>query len=258
MSTCRTVKKQIKTIVETTRSFRYKRLGGTDYCAFEEKWESSGNLWHGGCDDVKPQSSVKRGFASIKNVRKVKGHADINTDVPAPSMYGGIARIVLFSKTDIENIKKGLLPLEDAIDKFANVGPTDTLGIPEGYIPVLWNWGSYRLADVYSQKFISTPISMDYVDADVDNERYDLHKLLEKLKEDPYVLNKETLRISPIPYYNCYEGRNETIQFQYLLPDDDFDRLVRNEDSLSLKRIIMREYVHADECRASDSEKEDE
>jgi hypothetical protein len=54
----------------------------------------------------------------------------------------------------------------------------------------------------------------DYVGG-FDNGRYDLDKVVKTLEKKSWIRNIE---IIDIPYYNCYDGRNQAVEFDYRLP----------------------------------------
>lgn len=161
-------------------------------------------------------------------------------------MYEEIAKVAAIDKNDFQNILNGSMFIEDAVKCLNNI---DDFMNKDKYILVLWNWLSYEIADL-NYNFISTPISLDYMNGCIDNENYDLNKLLEKLKKDKNVLDREDIKITNIPYYNCYCGRTETIKFKYLLPDDIYNKIEEmNLDYFLKYKYIVDEIIGAKECR---------
>ena len=78
---------------------------------------------------------------------------------------------------------------------------------------------------------IHLPQRFDYVSSAFTNQHLDLDRVLPYLKEHPWVLNKDSLRIQDVPYYNNDDGLTKFIEV-VLLPDsryynDLYDRAMR-------------------------------
>jgi hypothetical protein len=65
------------------------------------------------------------------------------------------------------------------------------------------------------------PHRFDYIGTPFNNEYCNLPELLKYLKNHPWVLNKEELKIENIPYYNSQEGRDKCIRDLILRPDQE-------------------------------------
>jgi hypothetical protein len=65
------------------------------------------------------------------------------------------------------------------------------------------------------------PHRFDYIGTPFNNEYCNLPELLKYLKNHPWVLNKEELKIENIPYYNSQEGRDKCISDINIRPDQE-------------------------------------
>lgn len=233
---------EVTTTKTTYRTVNIEEIEGTDFVYYEDvrSINEDGNFY------------VKRykGITSKENVNeyKLKGLDFINDTVKSPKMYEKKAMVAAIDREDFEHVIHGYKHITDVIQYLKDI---DDFMNNEKYILVLWNWMSNKIADL-NYNFISIPISFGYIDGAVDNFYYDLNKLLNKLKKDPNVCNKENLKISDIPYYNCdYEdGRTKSIEFKYLLPYDIYDEIMsKNLASNTIRNYILKEVIGAEECR---------
>lgn len=139
------------------------------------------------------------------------------------------------AKKDFQQVLNGEKHITDIIE---NTQINDlSFPISNDYMLVLWNWKSYKIADLF-YNFIPLPIHLNYMNGTVDNERYDLEKLLKKLKEDEHVINRENLKITNIPYYNAEEDINQTIDFLYLLDKEDYQKTATMDNLFSTYYIL--------------------
>lgn len=221
----------------THRTINTEEIEGTDFVFYEDRREVN--------DDGNIYTRIYIGATSKENIESVTGLNNINDNIKAPKMYEGKANIVAIDKDDYQKVMNGDIHITDTIRYLKDIDYSD-----DKYILVLWNWGSYKVADL-NYKFISIPINFGYIGACVDNERYNLNKLLEKLKNDECVLHREELEITKIPYYNCdYEvGKTKSIEFDYLLSDDIYNEIMNmNMDTYEMKQYILDNIIGAKEC----------
>lgn len=224
----------------THRIVKTKELEGTDFVYYED----IRNINEDGNSYIKQY----KGITSKENIDicNLKGLDFIENTVKAPKMYEEIAKVAAINKNDFQNVLNGSMFIEDVVKHLKNI---DDFMNKDKYILVLWNWLSYKIADL-NYNFISTPISLDYINGGIDNKNYDLHKLLEKLKKDKNVLNRKDIKITNIPYYNCDYGSTETIKFKYLLPNDIYIKIEEmNLDYFLRYKYIVDEIIGAKECR---------
>lgn len=224
-------------IIKTHRTIEIEEIEGTDFAFYTD----TRNI------DKNGEKSIVmcRNITSIENIKAVKGLQDISNQVVASNMYQGKTIVAAMSKDNFKAVLDGDKHITEVIEYLDG----KDYPIPDDYMFVLWNVGSHRIADLH-YKFISIPISIGYIDGSVDNERYNLDKLLEKLKQDENVCDRENLKISDIPYYNAEEGRDKSIEFKYLLPDDVYEKIENmGMDSFMRTQYILKEIIGADECR---------
>lgn len=119
---------------------------------------------------------------------------------------------------------------------------------PYTYITNNKNWNENHIVlDYYSYSgdlkkldgtYYPKRISFDYINGSIDNENYDLEKLLDFLKtKDNIQLKFNT--ILNIPYYNCEEGRNQFIAFDYIPTDKEYNELKKCSDSWIMRKNIL-------------------
>lgn len=224
-------------IIKTHRIIEIEEIEGTDFVFYKDTRDID--------KDGEKSVEVYKGITSIENINSVNGLKSISNIVVAPKMYESEAIVAAISKENLQCVLNGEKHIADVVE---NVNGKD-YPFPENYILVLWNVGSYKIADLH-YNFISIPINFGYIDGSVDNERYDLEKLLEKLKKDKNVCDRDNLKISYIPYYNAEDGRNKSIEFKYLLPNDVYEK-VANMNSFMRNQYILEEIIGADDCRIS-------
>lgn len=216
----------------THRTINTEEIKGTDFVFYEDIREVNEN----------GKSYIKRhkGVTSKENIESVTGLSHISKQVKAPKMYDGIAIVAAIDKDDYQKVMNADIHITDAIKDLKGIDYSE-----DKYILVLWNWLSYKIADL-NYNFISIPIKFRYIDG-VDNKKYNLYDLLEKLKNDERVCHKEKLKITKIPWYNRIDKRTESIEFNYLLPDNIYNEVI-GMDSFKMKRYILDNIIGAKEC----------
>ena len=221
--------------VITHRIINTEEIEGTDFVFYIYIREIN--------EDEKSYTKIYKGVTSKENIHAVTGMKDIKDQIKAPKMYNKEAIVAAINKNNYRKVMNGDLHITDAVEDLGCIDYTE-----DKYILVLWNWGSYKIADL-NYNFISIPINFGYVDGCVDNQRYDLNKLIEKLKNDKHVCYRKELKITNIPYYNCdYEnGKTKSIEFKYLLPNDIYNEII-GMDSFMMRQYILRNIIGAKEC----------
>ena len=226
---------ETETVIKTKRRIDIEKIEGTDFACYVDIREIN--------TDGIVETTVDKGITSLENLKAVKGLEKIEDKVSAPKMYEGYACVAAINKQNFKDVLIGKKHISDVIEDVSNL----SFPISNDWLLVLWNWGSYKIADL-NYDFISIPIHLNYMNGGVDNEKYDLEKLLKKLKKDKHVINRENLKITNIPYYNAEEERNQTIDFLYLLDKEDYQK-VAEISSLSLVYYILDQIIKADDCR---------
>lgn len=129
-----------------------------------------------------------------------------------------------------------------------------TLKIVEDLI----NSGQFVYIDSYSDLFYYSSLkpipfikTYNYIGTILSNEWSNLPDLLKYLKQHPWVYNKDTLSITPIPYYNCTEKGFETINVDLLPSLDGYSKIVNKSKELknpfilnpfSISSVLITEY----------------
>ena len=125
--------------------------------------------------------------------------------------------------------------------------------IKEDEMLVLWNDGSHQLCDL-NYNYIPIPIRIGYMNGGLDNEKYKLNKVLELIKENTHVIDRENVKITNIPYYNSYDGRNKSIEFKYLADTEEYQMLMelKLKDYYSMYRYIIDKLIGAEQFKKED------
>lgn len=222
-------------VIKTHRIIEVQEIPGTDFVYYEDTKEVNKN--------GEEYINTDKGFTSKENILSVSELNPISLKIKAPKMYGNMAAIAAIKKCDFDDMLKGKKHITEIIESVNEL----SYPVPEDYMLVLWNGASHKIANL-NYDFIPIPIQFGYIDGNVDNETYDLQKLLKLLKNDEHVVNRENLDISEIPYYNCDEYRTQTIQFLYLLPSDIYEKTCSMDSFLSHK-YILENVIGADTCK---------
>lgn len=222
--------------VNIKRTINIIPITGTDFCKYIDETIM--------LDTITNKKDVKtiRGITSKENIDNVCNLEPIASTVSAPKMYGGKAIIAGITESNLNLVRNGHKHITDAIQMIdeSNYDSNDLKFI-------LFNGGSNEICDL-NYNFISLPIHLDYIDGTVDNEHYDLEKLLTILQNDDHVMNKDKLQISNIPYYNATSDCNQTINFLYLMDDQTYTKCI-DMDPYYLREYILSELIGADDCR---------
>lgn len=199
--------------------------------------------------DGKRSATVKKGATLDEYISETTGLNTIKTVVPAPQMYNGCATIKVIKKDDLKHIQVGEVHISDVMYSAKhNYGQ-----IKDNEMLVLWNSGSNKLCDL-NGNFIPLPIKIGYIEGCLANDQYDLHKVLELVKNNKHVLNRENVEITPIPYYNCYDDHTHSIEFKYLADVDEYQILMELylKDSYEMYRYIINKSIGAEQFNKED------
>ena len=94
------------------------------------------------------------------------------------------------------------------------------------------------------EKLIPLPISLNYIDGNLDNKHYDLDKVLEVIKDNPsrFVTSDggdaNLIKIHNIPYYNADEDRTKFIDCKYLPTDEEYSEYIYGNHYLRYDKIV--------------------
>lgn len=231
------MKKLIETesVVKTKRRIDIEKIEGTDFAYYVDTRDIN--------TDGTIETKVDKGITSLENLKSVKGLEKIEDKVFAPKMYEGYACVAAIHKQNFTDVLIGKKHISEVIEDVSIL----SFPISNDWLLVLWNWGSYKIADL-NYDFIPIPIHLNYLNGAVDNEKYDLEKLLKKLKKDKHVINRENLKITIIPYYNAEEDRDQTIDFLYLLDKEDYQK-VAEMSSFYLDYYVLDKIIKANDCK---------
>lgn len=226
---------ETETVVKTKRRIDIEKIEGTDFVCYVDTREVN--------TDGTLETKEYKGITSLENLKSVKGLEKIEDKVFAPKMYEGYACVAAIHKQNFTDVLIGKKHISEVIEDVSIL----SFPISNDWLLVLWNWGSYKIADL-NYDFIPIPIHLNYLNGAVDNEKYDLEKLLKKLKKDKHVINRENLKITIIPYYNAEEDRDQTIDFLYLLDKEDYQK-VAEMSSFYLDYYVLDKIIKANDCK---------
>lgn len=201
--------------------------------------------------DGKLSSEMKNGITSNSNLAQAEDFDDINLRCSCTKMYDNYGFVVAISNDDMDRVMRAEAHITDVIESTVD---SEWKDMKEKKL-ILFNGGSYEISDL-NHNLIATPIHFDYTDGNVDNSKYDLELLLDHLKSDDHVVNKDALNISRIPCYNADEFSYLTIEFYYLLSDKDYENLVvsTNHKTWDIRDYILKNYIHIDNFKINQEE----
>ena len=222
-----------KTITQskiTTVQMSTKEIPGTDF----SKWYMDKTIEA----DGKVSQSKLCGIARTKDLEQWSSVEAPGWKVKVEKAYQNYAVPAAISKVKYEQMRKTGLHITDVVE-----GVTCDNIDSDDYLLFLWNVGSHQLLD-FNETFVEYPIPLDYMDS-VDNANYDLEETMKILKESPYVINADQLRIERIPYYNASEHRTLHIPFHVLLTKEDFQKYqeIRVKNHFRAKDFILKDIL---------------
>ena len=222
-----------KTITQTkitTVQMTTKEIPGTDF----SKWYMDTTIEA----DGKVSQSKHCGIARTSYLEHWNSVVTPDWKIKVEKAYQHYAVAAAISKVNYEKMRNAELHVSEVIEAVTcdNIDSDD-------YLLFLWNVGSHQLLD-FHEEFVEYPILIDYMDF-VSNYSYDLDEMMEKLKESPYVVNADKLKIERIPYYNASESSTQHIPFNVLLTREDFQKFqeIRKKDLFGAKKFILKDVL---------------
>ena len=214
----------------TTAEYITKEIPGTDF----SKWYMNKTIE---ADDKTSQSKLC-GIARTKDLEQWNSVEAPSWIIKVDKAYRGQAVPTAISKDKYEKVRNAEIHISEVVEGITleNIDSDD-------YLLFLWNVGSHQLFD-FNENFVEYPIHIDYMDF-ISNANYDLDEVMKKLKESPYVINADKLRIERIPYYNANEHSTLHIPFNVLLAHEDFQKFqeIRTKDHFRAKKFIVKEVL---------------
>ena len=224
------MKKTITQTKITTAQMITKEIPGTKF----SKWYIDKTIE---ADGTTTQSKLC-GIARTSDLEQWNSVEAPGWKVKVEKAYQHYAAPVAISKTKYEKMRKAELHISAVVEAVTcdNIDSDD-------YFLFLWNVGSHQLFD-FHEEFVEYPIHIDYIDY-VSNANYDLDYVMKILKESPYVLNADKLKIERIPYYNASEGNTQHIPFDVLLTREDFRKFqeIRVTNYFRAKEFIVKDIL---------------
>ena len=192
-------------------------------------------------NDGKPKVDSVYGVTTIDKLRKVKGYAEvpylINVDDDKKKEPYTVMSIPI---GDLEKLKKGVIHLWHYDFPW---GIEESLG--DDMVYVLVRTYDFTIRDM-DEKLIPLPISLNYIDGNLDNKHYDLDKVLEIIKANPsrFVTSDggdaSLIKIQNIPCYNAAGGRNKFIDCKYLPTDEEYSEYVYGKHYFCYEKIVEK------------------
>lgn len=229
--------------VRTKRTIEVEEIENTNLVKFLDKIEMIR-------DGEPTKETCTFGVTSLENIESVKNFESIKLNVFTPKAYQEESTCVVITDENYNMLMNGNIHIADAIN---DINKESDLNKGKLF---LFNWGSHKLLDLNGE-FLSIPIPISYMDS-LDNERYKLNKCLVKLKLDNRILDREKIRVSSIPYYNCDEGRTKQIECRCLLSNEEYRELMENsKNSWEAKNKLLNDILGLKEFRKEDEDYED-
>lgn len=178
-------------------------------------------------DDGKPKVTSLYGVTTIDQLMSVRG----DDSVPHRIIIPGDSKkepyfVRLIPTEDLEKLKNGVVHFGNYNFPYSVNEISDT-----DMVYVLVRTYDFTLRDM-DEKLISLPITLSYLDGYLDNEHYNLDKVLEIIKDNPsrfVTVNGDDaslIKIENIPYYNADENRTKFINCKYLPTDEEYNEFV--------------------------------
>ena len=200
-------------------------------------------------DDGKPKITSLYGVTTIGQLMSVRGNNTVPQRIIIPDDSKKEPYFVMLIPTeDLEKLKKGVVHFSNY--DFPYSVDENTSGIDMVY--VLVRTYDFTLRDM-DEKLIPLPITLNYMEGHLDNENYDLDKVLEIIKANPshfVTVNGDDaslIKIDRIPYYNADENRNKFINCKYLPTDEEYNEYVYRDSLCSQCDKILNKWFS--ECK---------
>lgn len=193
-------------------------------------------------DDENPRESSVYGVTTIEQLMTVRGQDTVPHLIDIPNDPKGESYFVTSIPTEhLEKLKNGVIHFE-FYDYPYNI---DENAADNDKVYILVNSHDYTLRDM-DEKLIPLPIALSYIEGRLDNECYDLDKVLEIIKANPshFVTvdgdDASLIKIEDIPYYNAYENRDKFISCKYLPTDEEYNEFVYGKYHFRYNKILER------------------
>ena len=192
-------------------------------------------------DDGEPKVDSVYGVTTIDKLMGVRGYEE----VPYLINIGDDKKEVPYTVTaipigDLEKLKKGAIHFGHYDFPW---GVEENLG--DDMVYVLVRTYDFTIRDM-DEKLIPLPISLNYIDGNLDNKHYDLDKVLEIIKANPsrFVTSDggdaSLIKICDIPYYNADDGRTKFIDCKYLPTDEEYSEYVYGKHYFRYEKIVEK------------------
>ena len=178
-------------------------------------------------DNGKPNVSSVYGVTTIDQLMSVRGDNAVPQRIIIPDDSKKEPYfVVLIPTEDLEKLKNGVLHFSNYNFPYSvdEISGTDM-------VYVLVRTYDFTLRDM-DEKLIPLPINLNYIDGCLDNEHYDLDKVLEIIKANPSRFvnvdggDASLIKIENFPYYNAGENKTKFIDCKYLPTDEEYNEFV--------------------------------
>lgn len=192
-------------------------------------------------DDGEPNVSSVYGVTTIDKLMGVRDYEE----VPYLINVAGDKKkepytVMTIPADDLDKLKNGVIHLAHYDFPF---GVEDNSGTDMLY--VLVRTYDFTIRDM-DEKLIPLPISLNYIDGNLDNKHYDLDMVLEIIKSNPsrFVTSgggdASLIKIHNIPYYNADDDRTKYIDCKYLPTDEEYCEYVYGKHYFRYERIVEK------------------
>ena len=193
-------------------------------------------------DNGKPNVSSVYGVTTIDKLMSVIGDKTVPHLIDIPNDSKKIPySVTLIPSEDLEKLKNGAV-------HFANYKfpyTFDEIGDDADMVYVLVRTYDFTLRDM-DEKLITLPITLNYLDGCLDNEHYNLDKVLEIIKANPsrFVTSDggdaSLIEIQNIPYYNADKDRTKFINCKYLPTAEEYKEYFYSKHYLRYDKIVEK------------------
>ena len=178
-------------------------------------------------DNGKPNVSSVYGVTAIDQLMSVRGDNAVPQRIIIPDDSKKEPYfVVLIPTEDLEKLKNGVLHFSNYNFPYSvdEIYSTDM-------VYVLVRTYDFTLRDM-DEKLIPLPINLNYINGCLDNEHYNLDKVLEIIKANPSRFvnvdggDASLIKIENFPYYNEGENRTKFIDCKYLPTAEEYNEFV--------------------------------
>lgn len=187
-------------------------------------------------DDRNPNVSSVYGVTTIDKLVSVKGYGEVPYLIIIPNDPKKEPYFVTSIPTkDLEKLKNGVVHFGHYNFPYS----VDENACDADMVYVLVRTYDFTLRDM-NEKLIPLPISLNYIDGNLDNKHYDLDKVLEVIKANPsrFVTSDggDTNLIKI--HYNADEDRTKFIDCKYIPTDEEYSEYVYGNHYLRYDKIV--------------------